>query len=43
MGAEKADKNDGEKVVLMYLLIDATITPADSDNILSSSFQSLSR
>jgi hypothetical protein len=43
MGAEKTDKNDGKKVGLLYLLIDATVTPADSDNILSTSFQSQSR
>jgi hypothetical protein len=43
MGAEKTDKNDGGKVGLLHLLIDETITPADSDNILSTSFQSLSR
>jgi hypothetical protein len=43
MGAEKTDKNDGEKVSLLYLLIGVKIAPADSDNILSTSFQSLSR
>jgi hypothetical protein len=43
MGAEKTDENDGEKVSLLYLLIDVTITPPYSDNILSTSFQSLSR
>jgi len=43
MGAEKTDKNDGEKVGLLYLLIDVIIISADSCNILSTSFQSLSR
>ena len=43
MGAEKTDENNGEKVGLLYLLIDVTITSAYLDNILSTSFQSLSR
>jgi hypothetical protein len=42
-GGRKTDKNDGEKVGLTYLLIDVTTTSADSYNILSASFQSLSR